>query len=38
MKTFSKVVLAGTLALGSLAAMNVKTPKAHADGASEYCR
>lgn len=38
MKTFSKVVLAGTLALGSLAAMNVETPKAHADGVSEYCR
>ncbi|WP_342719916.1 hypothetical protein AAG068_28555 (plasmid) [Bacillus paramycoides] len=38
MKTFSKVVLAGILALGSLAAMNVETPKAHADGASEYCR
>lgn len=38
MKIFSKVLLAGTLALGGLAAMNVETPKIHADEASEYCR
>ncbi|MGE6617518.1 hypothetical protein [Bacillus mycoides] len=38
MKTFGKVLLAGTLALGGLTAMNVETPKAQADGASEFCR
>jgi hypothetical protein len=38
MKIFSKVLLAGTLALGGLAAMNVENLKIHADEASEYCR
>lgn len=38
MKTFSKVLLTGALALGGLTAMNIDTPKAHADGASEFCR
>ena len=31
MKTFSKVLLTGALALGGLTAMNIETPKAHAD-------
>ncbi|MBJ8031862.1 hypothetical protein [Bacillus cereus group sp. N21] len=35
MKTFGKVLLAGTLALGGLTAMNIDTSKASAD---EYCR
>ncbi|MGG0758016.1 hypothetical protein [Bacillus paramycoides] len=35
MKKFGKVLLAGTLALGGLAAMNIDTSKASAD---EYCR
>lgn len=38
MKAFSKVLLTGALALGGLTAMNIDTPKAHADGASEFCR
>lgn len=38
MKTFGKVLLTGALALGGLTAMNIDTPKAHADGASEFCR
>ena len=37
-KTFGKVLLTGALALGGLTAMNIDTPKAHADGASEFCR
>ncbi|MEI4802796.1 hypothetical protein WAZ07_16035 [Bacillus sp. FJAT-51639] len=35
MKTFGKVLLAGTLALGGLTVMNLETLKAHAD---ENCR
>lgn len=35
MKKFGKVLLAGTLALGGLTAMNIDTSKASAD---EYCR
>ncbi|MDZ5610369.1 hypothetical protein U2I54_25925 [Bacillus pseudomycoides] len=35
MKTFGKVLLAGTLALGGLTAMNIDTSRASAD---EYCR
>lgn len=35
MKTFGKVLLAGTLAFGGLTVMNINTPKAHAD---EYCK
>ena len=31
MKTFSKVLLTGALALGGLTVMNIETPKAHAD-------
>ncbi|EJV56369.1 hypothetical protein BWGOE3_34290 [Bacillus mycoides] len=38
MKTFGKVLLTGALALGGFTAMNINTSKAHADGASEYCR
>ncbi|PEM58076.1 hypothetical protein [Bacillus wiedmannii] len=38
MKKFGKLLLAGTLALGSLTAMNLETPTAQADRASEYCR
>lgn len=38
MKAFSKVLLTGALALGGLTVMNIETPKAHADGASEFCR
>ena len=37
-KAFGKVLLTGALALGGLTAMNIDTPKAHADGASEFCR
>ncbi|MGN4540750.1 hypothetical protein [Bacillus cereus group sp. MYBK95-2] len=38
MKAFSKVLLTGALALGGLTVMNIETPKAHADAASEFCR
>lgn len=38
MKAFGKVLLTGALALGGLTAMNIDTPKANADGASEFCR
>ncbi|MBJ8055701.1 hypothetical protein JDS87_28260 [Bacillus cereus] len=38
MKKFGKVLLAGTLALGGFTVMNINTPEAHADGASEFCR
>ena len=37
-KAFSKVLLTGALALGGLTVMNIETPKAHADGVSEFCR
>lgn len=37
MKTFGKVLLTGALALGGFTVMNIDTPKAHADGASEFC-
>ncbi|PFE24898.1 hypothetical protein [Bacillus thuringiensis] len=37
MKTFGKILLTGALALGSFTVMNINTPEAHADGASEYC-
>ncbi|AMR05738.1 hypothetical protein [Bacillus thuringiensis] len=38
MKTFGKASLTGALALGGFTVMNIKTPEAHADGASEFCR
>ena len=38
MKTFGKILLTGALALGGLTVMNVETPKAQAEGASEFCR
>lgn len=38
MKTFVKVLKTEVLALGGLTVMNIDTPKAHADGASEFCR
>lgn len=38
MKTFGKVILAGALALGDFTVININTPEAHADGASEFCR
>ncbi|HEE9033899.1 TPA: hypothetical protein R2I11_004210 [Bacillus cereus] len=38
MKTFGKVILTGALALGGFTVMNINTPEAHADGASEFCR
>ncbi|MDZ4443512.1 hypothetical protein ORM30_24120 [Bacillus cereus] len=38
METFGKVILAGALALGGFTVMNINTPEAHAEGASEFCR
>ncbi|MFK4011843.1 hypothetical protein [Bacillus cereus] len=38
METFGKVILAGALALGGFTVMNINTPEAHADRASEFCR
>lgn len=35
MKAFGKVLLTGALSLGGFTVMNINTPEAHADGASE---
>ncbi len=37
-KTFGKILFIGALSLGSFTVMNINTPEALADGASEYCR